>query len=120
MHGISRRSFIKLGTIAGITVSLGRLPFAHAVEVHSGAHPKTWVAPDGKARYRWDAIRKVTGQKVFARDFRAKDLPGWPKEQAHAFFVKATRIDRVVEGVDLTELGDEIGRAARREGGGGG
>jgi len=108
MHGISRRGFIKLGTIAGITVSLGRLPFAHAVEVHSGAHPQTWVAPDGKARYRWDAIRKVTGQKVFARDFRAKDLPGWPKEQAHAFFVKATRVDRVFEGVDMDVLGDDL------------
>src|SRR5690625_546976 len=108
MHGFSRRSFIKLGTFAGITVTLGRLPFAHALEVHSGAQPTTWMAADGKARYRWDAIRKVTGQKVFARDYRARDLPGWPKQQAHAFFIKATRIDKVFEGVDLSKLGDEL------------
>lgn len=108
MHGISRRSFIKLGTIAGITVSLGRVPFARAIEVHSGAQPKTWVAADGQARYRWDAIRKVTGQKVFARDYRSQDLPGWPTQQAHAFFLKATRIDKVFEGVDLSKLGDDL------------
>src|SRR5690625_3495964 len=108
MHGFSRRSFIKLGTIAGITISLGRVPLARAIEVHSGEQPTTWVAPDGKARYRWDAIRKVTGQKVFARDYRAQDLPGWPQEQSHAFFIKATQIDRVFEGVDLSVLGDEL------------
>src|SRR5690625_3603839 len=108
MHGFSRRSFIKLGTIAGITISLGRVPLARALEVHSGEQPATWVAPDGKARYRWDAIRKVTGQKVFARDYRAQDLPGWPQEQAHAFFIQASQIDRVFEGVDLSVLGDEL------------
>ena len=104
----SRRDFIKLGTIAGITVSLGRVPFAQALEVHSGAQPMDWLSPDGKARYRWDAIRKVTGEKVFARDFRAQNLMGWPKDQAHAFFIKATEVDRLFEGVDLSVLGPEL------------
>src|SRR5699024_3941612 len=70
--------------------------------------PTTWMAADGKARYRWDAIRKVTGQKVVARDYRARDLPGWPKQQAHAVIIKATRIDKVFEWVDLSRLGDEL------------
>ena len=108
MDGISRRSFIKIGTIAGISITLGRVPFARAIEVHSGAQPTTWMAADGKARYRWDAIRKVTGQKVFARDYRAKDLPGWPTKQAHAFFIKATNIENVFEGVDLSTLDPEL------------
>mgnify|MGYP003609509365 CR=1 FL=1 len=66
------------------------------------------MSDDGKARYRWDAIRKVTGDKVFARDFRARDLPGWPKNQAHAFFVKATRAIQIFEGMDLTILGPDL------------
>lgn len=66
------------------------------------------MSPDGKVRYRWDALRKVTGQKTFARDFRARDLSGWPKEQAHAFFIKATRADRIFEGVDLSLLGPKL------------
>lgn len=105
---ISRRDFIKLGTVFGISVMIGRLPNAHAVEVDSGPSSTDWISPDGTARYRWDAVQKVTGQKIFARDFRARDLPGWPKEQAHAFFVKATQADRVFEGVDLSSLGAEL------------
>ena len=104
----SRRQFIKLGMFFGISVMIGRLPDAHALEVHSGPSPLDWMSPDGKARYRWDALRKVTGQKTFARDFRARDLSGSPKEQAHAFFIKATRADRIFEGVDLSLLGPKL------------
>ena len=104
----SRRQFIKLGMFFGISVMIGRLPDAHALEVHSGPSPLDWMSPDGKVRYRWDALRKVTGQKTFARDFRARDLSGWPKEQAHAFFIKATRADRIFEGVDLSLLGPKL------------
>ena len=106
--GLSRRDFIKLGTFSGITVMFARLPAAQALQVHSGQHAKNWLSPDGATRYRWDAIRKVTGEKVFARDFRAKDLPGWPEQQAHAFFIKATQADRSFEGVDLSLLGTEL------------
>ncbi len=76
--GFSRRDFIKLGTFGSITVMLGRLPVTQATEVHSGPQTSEWMAPNGDVKYRWDAIRKVTGEKVFARDFRAKDLAGWP------------------------------------------
>ncbi len=106
--GFSRRGFIKLGVFSGITVVLGRLSNAQVVEVDSGRHARDWLAADGTARYRWDAVRKVTGQKVFARDFRAQDLPGWPRQQAHAFFIKATRADRGFEGVDLSPLGADL------------
>jgi CO/xanthine dehydrogenase Mo-binding subunit len=104
----SRRDFIKIGMFAGIAVTLGRLPAAEAIEVHSGPGAGDWIDADGQAKYRWDAIRKVTGQKVFARDYRAKDLPGWPAEQAHAFFIKATQVDRTFEGVDLSILGADL------------
>ncbi|WP_444812814.1 xanthine dehydrogenase family protein molybdopterin-binding subunit [Variovorax jilinensis] len=88
---------------------MGRLPVAEAIEVHSGPDPDpTWMAANGQARYRWDGIRKVTGDKVFARDFRARDLPGWTPVQAHAFFIKATQADRTFEGVDLSILGDDL------------
>ncbi|MER1968489.1 molybdopterin cofactor-binding domain-containing protein [Castellaniella sp. GW247-6E4] len=106
--GLSRRGFIKLGVFSGITVLLSRLSTAQGVEIDSGRRAKDWLAADGTARYRWDAVRKVTGQKIFARDFRARDLPGWPDQQAHAFFIKATRADRSFEGVDLSMLGADL------------
>lgn len=106
--GFSRRDFIKLGTFSGITVLFARLPAAQALQVHSGRHAQDWLGANGGTRYRWDAIRKVTGEKVFARDFRARNLPGWPEQQSHAFFIKAAQADRSFEGVDLSVLGDAL------------
>ncbi len=105
---ISRRGFIKLGVFAGITVMVGKLPMAYATEMNSGVTSTNWIGRDGKVKYRWDAIRKVTGQKNFARDYRAKDIPGWPQAQAYAFMLKSTQADRTFEGVDLSLLGDQL------------
>lgn len=105
---ISRRGFIKLGVVAGITVMMARLPLAEAVEMNSGPTTTSWIGKDGKAKTRWDGVRKVTGQKNFARDYRSKDLPGWPSQQAYAFMLKTTQADRTFEGVDLAILGTEL------------
>lgn len=48
------------------------------------------------------------GQKVFARDIRAVDMPHWPQKQAHAFILRVTKADRLSEGVDLSLLGDDL------------
>lgn len=101
---ITRRDFIKIGTIAGISISIGRLPLASATQIHAGSQSTDWANATGKAKHRWDARRKVTGQKVFAMDFRAKDLPGWPEKQAYAFFLKAEKTDKIFTAVDLSQL----------------
>ena len=105
---LSRRDFMKLGVIAGITITIGKLPLAQAVEMNSGPTSTDWIGMNGKAKTRWDGVRKVTGQKNFARDYRAKDLPGWPTQQAYAFMLKTTKADRTFEGIDLSILGDAL------------
>lgn len=77
----SRRQFIKLGMFFGISVMIGRLPDAHALEVHSGPSPLDWMSPDGKARYRWDALRKVDRTEDVRADFRARDLSVGPRSK---------------------------------------
>src|SRR5690625_4442480 len=106
----SRRDIIKLGTVGGIALFLGRLPLqpAHALEVHSGTSATDWIGQDGQPKYRWDAIRKVTGQKDFSYDYRARDIPGWPAEQGYAFMLKATDVQHRFEGVDLSVLGEGL------------
>lgn len=105
---ISRRNFIKLGTIAGITVMVGKLPFAFAVELDSDSPKTDWIGQNGKARFRWDGVEKVTGRKNFARDYRAKDIPGWPKKQSYAFMLKATDAEKTFEGIDISMLGPNL------------
>jgi CO/xanthine dehydrogenase Mo-binding subunit len=101
---LSRRDFIRLGACCGISVTLSRIGPARAAQVDSARAPGGWIGADGRARFRWDAVSKVTGDKVFARDLRARDLPGWPEAQAHGVFLKATRADAVFAGVDLSVL----------------
>jgi hypothetical protein len=53
---------------------------------------------------RMDDLAKVTGAKLFASDFRAADLPGWPAKTAHDILVRAPDATRVYAGMELERL----------------
>jgi CO/xanthine dehydrogenase Mo-binding subunit len=110
MKAISRRRFLQSGVAAGVAFNISLLaPRAHARLIEGPLPPGAdWLGADGKPRYRLDAIAKVTGEKAFSRDYRARDLAGWPPEQSHAFLIHATKADRRFEGIDLTVLGDDL------------
>ncbi|MGB3540506.1 MAG: molybdopterin cofactor-binding domain-containing protein [Mesorhizobium sp.] len=108
--GFSRRDFLKGAVVAGVAIKVSFLsPPAEAALIETPPHPgPDWLKADGKPKYRLDAIAKVTGEKTFSRDYRSRDLDGWPKEQAHAFMIHATKADRTFEGLDLSLLSDEL------------
>lgn len=110
MTRVSRRDFLKTGIAAGVAINVTfPAPWAEAQLIETPPHPgPDWLTADGQPKYRLDAIAKVTGGKTFARDYRARDLEGWPKEQSHAFLLHATKADRIFEGVDLSPLGDDL------------
>lgn len=107
---LSRRGFLKASVIAGISVyiaPLGSRAFAALFE-DENLTPVAWDAATGQAKFRIDGTAKVTGAKIFARDVRAADMPGWPKQQAHAFVLRATQADRPYLGFDLSRLDDGL------------
>ena len=104
---LSRRGFLRGSTAAGIAIKVSLLrgqAEARLVEVAPGPD---WIAGT-KPRTRLDAVAKVTGAKTFTRDYRARDIAGWPDQQAHAFLIAATKADRRFEGLDLSGLGDGL------------
>jgi CO/xanthine dehydrogenase Mo-binding subunit len=106
----SRRDFLKLGVVSGVSVWLAPLyskSFSALFE-EKLLTPISWNAADGSARFRVDGTAKVTGAKVFAYDIRARDMPHWPQQQSHALILRTTRADRSYEGFDLALLGDEL------------
>ena len=107
---LSRRDFLKCSVVAGIGVYIaapGSAALAALFE-RERQRPLPWDAATGRIRYRTDATAKVTGEKIFSYDMRGRDLPGWPREQAHAMLLRVTRADRLYAGFDLSLLGDAL------------
>ena len=102
----SRREFVKWATASGIALSLSRLALAEepgfaARETLPGR--QRWN-PAATGAGRIDGVAKVTGAKLYASDFRAADLPGWPSKTAHAILVRAPDATHVYTGIDLARL----------------
>jgi CO/xanthine dehydrogenase Mo-binding subunit len=102
----SRREFVKWVTASGIALSLSRLGAAEPVGFPARAvlpGRQNWnPAADGHGRI--DGVAKVTGTKLYASDFRAADLPGWPATTSHAILVRAPDATHVYLGMDLARL----------------
>ena len=105
----TRREFLKTTAASGAVILLSRYDLWGA-EAYAGQslQPADWQAGPGKARFRIDGFAKVTGQKIYARDFRARDLPGWPQDEQVVYILRATFSDHVFDGVDLSELAEEL------------
>jgi CO/xanthine dehydrogenase Mo-binding subunit len=102
----SRREFVKWVTASGIALSLSRLGSAEeagfaARETLPGR--QNWN-PAAKGAGRIDGAAKVTGAKLYASDFRAADLPGWPATTSHAILIRAPDATHVYTGMDLARL----------------
>src|ERR1700704_6168883 len=102
----SRREFVKWVTASGIALSLSRLASAEeptfaAWQTLPGR--QSWN-PAANGAGRIDGVAKVTGAKLYASDFRAADLPGWPATTSHAILVRAPDATHVYIGMDLARL----------------
>jgi CO/xanthine dehydrogenase Mo-binding subunit len=110
MTRLSRRQVLRASFIGGIAVylaPLGTRAFAALFEDQLLTRP-AWNSRDGVLKYRVDGISKVTGEKVFARDIRARDMPHWPRQQSHALVLRVTMADRRYAGFDLSLLGADL------------
>ncbi|MEI8594203.1 xanthine dehydrogenase family protein molybdopterin-binding subunit [Photobacterium sp. Hal280] len=105
-HNSSRRRFIKQCVIGGVTIYSAPmlLSSVHASENNQIEKFRANWKQDNKTHFRFDAIEKVTGKKIYSRDFRAVDMPGWPDEQHHALIIRASVANRIYQGFDLSFL----------------
>ncbi len=75
-----------------------------AAKAATVAPPPNWSDGPGRARHRIDGLEKVTGEKVYARDFHARDLAGWPDQEDVVMVMRAPLAHRRIEDVDLSDL----------------
>lgn len=121
---VTRRTFLKAMGSGALTVSVSsvtgftgacssqRAAFGSGSNIAANAHPTPetadgapeWAPEPGKARWRIEGVRKVTGAKIYARDFKARDFDGWPKEENWLYAVRCNCVDKKFEGFDLRIL----------------
>ncbi len=104
--GMSRREFVQLAASSGIALTIS--PVAFAAEPSFDAREtlpgrRGWN-PAATGAGRIDGVAKVTGSKLYAADFRAADMPGWPAKTSHAMLIRATDATHVYTGLDLSRL----------------
>ncbi len=98
---LTRRGFI-LTAMGSVAVSVSGIGVGFARDRRASGTAA--ASPPGIASQRIDGLAKVTGQKVFARDFAARDLAGWPDSQWHAMYLYALTTDHAFLGIDLSGL----------------
>ncbi len=111
-RGIDRRTLLRMAAVGGVGVAVRPFrAFAQALSGAFGAEPSggpAWETSPGVAGRRIEGFAKVAGRKLFAADFRAADMPGWPAETGHALLVKTADATHVFEGIDLDLLTPEF------------
>jgi CO/xanthine dehydrogenase Mo-binding subunit len=100
----SRRTFVKTAIGATAVVVMKWPPPLQAGDPVQPPPSPGWGPVAGQARYRIDGIAKVTGQKIYARDFHPHDIPGWPATAVYAYLLRAVHADRPFLGLDLDKL----------------
>ena len=102
----SRRQFARLVTASGISLALSRVAAADppGFVTRETLPGRQGLASVARGRGRIDGVAKVTGVKLYASDFRAADLPGWPSDTSHAMLLRAADATHLFGGIDLTFL----------------
>ena len=58
---------------------------------------------------RIEGALKVKGGKVFGIDFRAKDMPGWPKIERQSHILRASSVNQILNSIDGKKLLHDLG-----------
>ncbi|CAB3640806.1 hypothetical protein LMG24238_00246 [Paraburkholderia sediminicola] len=121
---VTRRTFLKVMGSGVVTVSVSsitaltsgcsapRTEDRSTPNLAAGSHATpepihgapVWAPEPGKARWRIEGVRKVTGSKIYARDYKARDFDGWPGKENWLYALRCNCIDRKFEGFDLSVL----------------
>lgn len=106
---MNRRDFLRTSANAALTaVSVRYLsPTSASATTLTG---QAWMQDSllaGKQLY--EGRMKVTGAKIYAADYRARDLPGWPTIERRSIVLRANSVDKLYLGLNSAGLKQHVG-----------
>jgi CO/xanthine dehydrogenase Mo-binding subunit len=94
----TRRRFVKLSAMGGVWLTTKNLAAWRSQPLNASDGARRWSSVPGEARYRFEGFPKVTGQKIYARDFRFADMSEWPSRGLHAMVLRSPSAGVVLAG----------------------
>lgn len=110
----TRREFLRnlgqwgSGSVVVCYLTEGQLEAAERPSISAAKQQMAWLGSDGLPKWRYEGLAKVRGQKIFARDFRAKDLPGWPRQESFVHILRVPVADRKYLGVNTIRTAADL------------
>lgn len=101
---MDRRQFLKTSARAtAATILIRYIGPQHAVAASTPGYITS--GSSGRAgKELYEGVAKATGRKIYAIDFRSKDMLDWPSTERRNVILRAPRVDMVYEGLDLEGL----------------
>lgn len=114
MKSVSRRDFLKTSVYVGSGAILVRYlngGDANAAEglVNENDFWTVSAQPGAQFRQRYEGPQKVTGQKIYGVDYRARDLVGWPEIERRAIILRSPLADKTFLGFQKEVLLKSVG-----------
>jgi len=106
---MNRRDFLKRSCYTGAGVILIRYASPSVAQAFAHQGQATLANPSLASKQLYEGPLKATGAKIYAIDFRAKDMPGWPAEERRGIVLRATDTDHMLVGINASGLRQELG-----------
>ena len=106
---MNRRDFLKRSYYASLGAIVIRYLHADDVQANERIGQASIPRPSQAGKQLYEGHLKVTGKKIYAIDFRAKDLAGWPAIERRHVVLRANRTDRVFLGLRTQALQSDLG-----------
>lgn len=101
---LNRRQFLKTSYRAGMAAIFIRYLGTRDAFSAPSLGQASLARQDLAGKQLYEGPIKATGGKIYAVDFRAKDLPGWPLTERRGVILRAPHVDKIYAGLDLIRL----------------
>ena len=106
---MNRRDFLKRSYYAGAGVILIRYASPSVAQAFANQGQATLANQSLAGRQLYEGPLKATGAKIYAIDFRAKDMPGWPHQERRGIVLRANETERKLIRIDQAGLRQALG-----------
>lgn len=106
---MNRRDFLKSSYYASLGAIVVRYLHADGVQASELFGQARLNNQNLVGKQLYEGQLKVTGSKIYAIDFRSKDLPGWPAKERRHIVLRASQTDRAYLGLHIGALQRDLG-----------